>query len=63
MARGSLSLVVLPLFNALLAGQGSSPTGYLTAGWISGLIIFAIAFVALALTEETFGKDLNYIEQ
>jgi MFS transporter, putative metabolite:H+ symporter len=63
MARGSLSLVVLPLFNALLAAQGSSPTGYLRAGWISGLIIFAIAFVALALTEETFGKDLNYSEQ
>jgi len=63
MARGSLSLVVIPLFNALLAAQGSNPTGYLRAGWISGVIIFAIAFVALALTEETFGKDLNYIEQ
>jgi len=58
MARGSLSLVVLPLFHALQP----SPGAFYKAGWITGLIVFAIAFVALALTEETFGKDLNYIE-
>ena len=57
MARGSLSLVVIPLFDALQPSQG-----YFRAGWITGIIIFAIAFIALALTEETFGKDLDYIE-
>lgn len=57
MARGSLSLVVLPLFNAMVPSQG-----YFRSGWITGIIVFAIAFVALAMTEETFGKDLNYIE-
>lgn len=56
MARGSLNLVSL-LFVYLQSSQG-----YLRSGWITGLIVFAIAFVALALTEETFGKDLNYIE-
>jgi len=53
-----LSLVVLPLFHALQPSQGA----FFKAGWITGLIVFVIAFVALALTEETFGKDLNYIE-
>jgi MFS family permease len=57
MARGSLSLIVLPLFKALQPSQG-----YFKAGWVTGIIVFAVAFVALALTEETFGKDLNYIE-
>jgi hypothetical protein len=56
MARGSLSLVLL-LFNGLQPSQG-----YFRSGWITGIIVFFIAFVALALTEETFGKDLNYIE-
>jgi len=57
MARGSLVLVSL-LFNSL------QPTySYLTSGWITGIVVFAIGFIALALTEETFGKDLNYIEQ
>src|SRR5579859_6042752 len=53
MARGSLSLVVLPLFHALQ----SSPGAFYRAGWITGVIVFVVAFVALALTEETFGKD------
>jgi len=26
------------------------------------VIVFAVAFIALALTEETFGKELNYME-
>ena len=57
MARGSLSFVVAPLFNALIPSQG-----YFKAGWVTGVILLAIAFVALAITPETFGKDLNYIE-
>jgi len=56
MARGSLVLVVL-LFKSL------QPTwSYLQSGWITGIVVFAIAFIALALTEETFGKELNYTE-
>jgi MFS transporter, putative metabolite:H+ symporter len=57
MARGSLVLVML-LFHSLQP----SPQEYFRSGWITGIIVFAIAFVALALTEETFGKELNYIE-
>jgi len=57
MARGSLTLVLL-LFTKLQPSQG-----YFRSGWITGIIVFIIAFIALAMTEETFGKDLNYIEQ
>jgi MFS family permease len=57
MARGSLSLVLI-LFKSLQPSQG-----YYKAGWITGIIVFFIAFVALALSEETYGKDLDYIEQ
>ena len=57
MARGSLSLVLL-LFNGLQPSYS-----YFQSGWITGIIVFVIAFIALAMTEETFGKDLNYIEQ
>ena len=56
MARGSLALVVL-LFNRL-----QSSFSYLQSGWITGIVVFAIAFIALAMTEETFGKELNYTE-
>ena len=58
MARGSLSLVVLPLFKALQPSQG-----YFRSGWITGIIVFVVAFISLMLTKETFGKDLDYIEQ
>src|ERR1700722_6257215 len=53
MARGSLALVSL-LFTSLQPSQG-----YFKAGWVTGIIVFVIAFISLAMTEETFGKDLN----
>ncbi len=58
MARGSLMLVTL-IFSSLQGVTGD----YVRSGWITGIIVFAVAFVALGLTEETFGKDLNYIEE
>ncbi|HTR31281.1 MAG TPA: MFS transporter [Puia sp.] len=57
MARGSLAVVVYPIFNALVPS-----VGHFKAGWVTGIIVIAIAFVSLAITPETFGKDLNYIE-
>jgi hypothetical protein len=57
MVRGALPLILL-LFNWL---QGF--TSYAQAGLITGIIIMAISFVAVFFTEETFGKNLDYIEQ
>jgi len=57
MVRGSLPLMLL-LFNGL---QGV--TDYVTAGWITGVIVMLISIVAAYFTDETFGKDLNYVEE
>ena len=57
MVRGMLAIFTLPLFKAI-----RSETDYHTGGWITGVIIFAIALTALYFIKETFGKDLNYIE-
>jgi len=57
MVRGSLVLISL-LFTWLQGVAGD----YLTAGWITGIIVISIAVVSAVLTEETYNKDLNYLE-
>ncbi len=57
MVRGSLPLVIL-LFKGLQSATGN----YITAAWVTGVIIMSISIVAVWFTEETFGKDLNYTE-
>ena len=56
MVRGALPLMLI-LFNAL-----QQFTNYVNAGLITGVVIMFISFVSVFFTEETFGKDLNYIE-
>ena len=47
-----------------LAFQWLSPlTGTIESAIIVGVIIFAVGFIALWRLEETFGKDLDYIEK
>jgi MFS transporter, putative metabolite:H+ symporter len=57
MVRGALPLLIL-LFKGLQSVTGN----YITAGWITSSIVMAISLTAAWFTEETFGKDLNYIE-
>ena len=57
MVRGALPLILL-LFNWLQCF-----TSYAQAGLITGIIIMAISFIAVSFTEETFGKNLDYLEQ
>jgi predicted MFS family arabinose efflux permease len=57
MVRGMLAIFILPLFQLL-----RNYTDYISAGWISAIIIMLITIVAAAMVEETFGKDLNYTE-
>ncbi|RYE11793.1 MAG: MFS transporter, partial [Sphingobacteriales bacterium] len=57
MVRGALPLILL-LFNWL-----QHFTSYVNAGLITGGIVMLISIIAAWLTEETFGKDLNYVEQ
>lgn len=57
MVRGSLPLIILLFAN--LRGSMS----YTTAGVITGGVVMIIAVLAAAFTKETFGKDLNYVEE
>jgi predicted MFS family arabinose efflux permease len=58
MIRGMLAIFILPLFQGL-----RNVTDFYTGGWISAIIIMAIGTAAIILTKETFGKDLNYVEE
>lgn len=57
MVRGSLNLITL-LFTSL-----QTSTSLANAGFITGIVVMIIAVISALLSEETFGKDLNYIEQ
>ncbi|RYY39333.1 MAG: MFS transporter [Chitinophagaceae bacterium] len=61
MVRGMLAVLILPLFK-LLRGAGDAEQ-YVRAGWMTALIIMVITVVAALFTKETFGKDLNYVEE
>ncbi|HEV7782134.1 MAG TPA: MFS transporter [Chitinophagaceae bacterium] len=57
MVRGMLTILILPLFKGL-----RSITDYYTGGWIAAVIIMLITVVAAIFLEETFNKDLNFVE-
>lgn len=57
MVRGSLVLV-----SWLFVGMQDS-VGYIKSGWITGIVVMVIALIALYFTDETFGKDLDYVEE
>ncbi len=57
MVRGSLVLITA-LFTAL-----QSNMSYANAGLVTGTIVMAIAVSATFFSRETFGKDLDYMEQ
>src|SRR6185369_15560883 len=57
MVRGVLPLIILMFkFMRNLLGD------YVTGAWVTGVILMIIAIAAAIKTEETFGKDLNFIE-
>ena len=58
MVRGALPLIIL-LFKFTREAFGS----YIIGGWVTAIILFAIALTAAWFTEETFGKDLDFVEQ
>jgi hypothetical protein len=52
----------LPLILALFKWL-REPYGYIRGGWITGIIVMTITLIGVAMVEETFGKDLNYVEK
>lgn len=61
MVRGSLPLLTL-LFYWLQKVFVHQPHPYITAGWVTGVAVMVLTLVAAYWSEETFHKDLNYIE-
>lgn len=57
MVRGALVLISF-LFTSL-----QSSAGYVKSGLITGIVTMVIGIIAVLLTQETFHKDLNYIEE
>ena len=58
--RGSLPLINLLFVNIFQRELGWS---FLRSGMMTGIIVMAITLVAAYFSEETFHKDLDYIEQ
>lgn len=57
MVRGALPLITL-LFKQLQPGFG-----LINAAAITGVVVMVISIIAAIMTEETFGKDLNFLER
>jgi putative MFS transporter len=57
MVRGSLPLVSI-LFTQLHNNTGD----YVKAGWITGIVVLIIGIISVIVAEETFHKDLDYLE-
>lgn len=57
MVRGSLPLIIIS-FKAL-----TPHFGIINAGAITGGVVMLISTIAVFMTEETFGKDLNFFEE
>jgi hypothetical protein len=36
---------------------------YVTAAWITGLIIWGIGLLSVIFTKETFGRELDFVER
>jgi len=59
MVRGFLPLVLL-LFKSIRSYPGIS---YITGGWITGVIVIGFALVSTWYTKESYGNDLDFIEE
>ncbi|QEC42627.1 MFS transporter [Pseudobacter ginsenosidimutans] len=60
MVRGLLAIAIIPLFKWL---RGIEGLGYVQGGMYAAIILMAVTLIAAAMTKETFGKDLNFVEE
>lgn len=58
MVRGALPLIIL-IFKTLREFVGD----YYTGAWLTGLLLFTIAILSALSMEETYGKDLDFLEE
>ena len=60
LVRGFLPLMIL-LFKYLRSDKVFH--NYVTAAWVTGVCVVVIGFISVLKTKETFGKDMDFIEQ
>ena len=60
LVRGCLPLILL-LFQWLR--RENMLDNYVTAAWVTGVMIIVIGFVSVLYTKESFGKDLDFVER
>ena len=60
MVRGSLPLINLLFINVFQASWGWK---IVKSGVVTGILVMIITLVAAWFTEETFSKDLDYVEE
>jgi hypothetical protein len=58
--RGFLPVILL-VFQALR--HESVFDNYVTAAWVTGTLFIVIGIISVFYTKESFGKDLNYLEE
>ena len=58
MVRGALPLIIV-----LFKFMRNLFDSYITGGWVTGVILMLIAILAAWKMEETFGKDLNFVDE
>jgi hypothetical protein len=59
MVRGALPLINLMFVNLFQKNMGWN---IVKSGIVTGIIVMIVALIAVFFTEETFHKDLNYVE-
>lgn len=63
LVRGFLPLIIF-LFQFLRSGTlFNSADNYVTAAWITGVVVLLVGFIAVLYTKETFGKELDFVER
>lgn len=60
LVRGFLPLMLL--FFQLIRSE-SLLNNYVTAAWVTGAIIISVGFISVLRSKETFGRDLDYLEE
>ena len=60
MVRGALPLINLLFINVF---QESFKWSLVQSGIATGIVVMSISLIAAYFTEETFHKDLNYVER
>jgi hypothetical protein len=60
LVRGFLPLMLL--FFQLIRNE-SLLNNYITAAWVIGVIIISVGFISVLRSKETFGRDLDYLEE